>query len=419
MRFFDIHPVNLVKALSMALELSINGMSRHHWQTAMICKKIADQILMSTTEQRTLVFAALLHDIGAASSWDERQKIKQTDMFEKRSLGAHAEAGYLLLKDSPQLGYIAESIRYHHDYWCGGNKSGLQGEQIPIVSRIIHLADRVQILIHHNQSIFAQREKILDSIDRSSGIVFDPFLVEAVHEITKAESFWLDLVNASYYENFFKTLDVYGSVRYSSDDAIQIANIFAKIIDRISKFTAHHSRSVTKTAVFLAKLEGFSEDDAKSMEIAGLLHDLGKLAVPNAILEKPGKLTADEVVIVRQHTYYTYRILEQIDHFEIIAQWAAYHHETLDGQGYPFRIGGKDLSLGSRILAVADIFVALTESRPYRESLPKQKVQDIMTNMVKQNKIDGNVLKTLFDHYDDAILLVDIRLAVKESEKFA
>lgn len=259
----------------------------------------------------------------------------------------------------------------------------------------------------------------MESIDRSSGIVFDPFLVEAVHEITKAESFWLDLVNASYYENFFKTLDVYGSVRYSSDDAIQIANIFAKIIDRISKFTAHHSRSVTKTAVFLAKLEGFSEDDAKSMEIAGLLHDLGKLAVPNAILEKPGKLTADEVVIVRQHTYYTYRILEQIDHFEIIAQWAAYHHETLDGQGYPFRIGGKDLSLGSRILAVADIFVALTESRPYRESLPKQKVQDIMTNMVKQNKIDGNVLKTLFDHYDDAILLVDIRLAVKESEKFA
>jgi len=70
-------------------------------------------------------------------------------------------------------------------------------------------------------------------------------------------------------------------------------------------------------------------------------------------------------------------------------------------------------------LAVADIFVALTESRPYRENLPKQKVQKIMSDMVKRNKIDGYVLKTLFDHYDEAVLLVDIRLAINESERFA
>lgn len=79
--------------------------------------------------------------------------------------------------------------------------------------------------------------------------------------------------------------------------------------------------------------------------------------------------------MIKQHTYYTYRILKQIDGFSTIAEWAAYHHETLDGTGYPFRIKEHELSLGSRIVAVADVFAALTENRPYRATLELSAVE--------------------------------------------
>lgn len=410
MHSFDIHPVNLIKALSMALELAVHGMSSHHWRTALICDRIAKQIRLNPVAHQRLVYTALLHDIGAASSWSERKKIISNEQNNDQGMNRHAEDGYLLLKDSVQLGDLAEPIRYHHDRWAGGNYSGLRGEQIPLLSRIVHLADRIEILIHNNEFIFDQSKKILALIEKESGIEFDPSLVETVKELTKKESFWLDLINPNYYEMFFKSLDVYGSIRYSLDDAINIAEIFATIIDRMSSFTATHSRSVAKIAAFLAEIKGFSADEVKNMKIAGLLHDLGKLAIPNDILEKPGKLNNEEVVIIRQHTYYTYRILEQIDSFDTIAKWAAYHHETLDGQGYPFRIKEESIPLGSKIVAVADIFTALTENRPYRENLPEVKVKSIISKMVENGKIDRSIVNDLFEHYHEAmVIMLDLK----------
>ena len=113
-------------------------------------------------------------------------------------------------------------------------------------------------------------------------------------------------------------------------------------------------------------------------------------------------MTEEEYLLIKQHTYYTYRILQGIDNFEKIAQWAAYHHETLDGTGYPFRISEDSLSLGSKILAVADVFTALTEDRPYRESLSEEKVKDIMGKMAKYRRLDKQIIDLLFEHYQDA-----------------
>jgi putative nucleotidyltransferase with HDIG domain len=409
MHSFNIHPVKLIKALSMALELAVNGMSSHHWRTALISDRIAKQINLNAMEHQRLLYAALLHDIGAASSWSERRKIMETT---NQGMHRHAEDGYLLLKDSIQLGDLAEPIRYHHDRWAGGNYSGLKEEKIPLISRIIHIADRVEVLIRHDEFIFNQSKHILEVIEKSSGIEFDPTLVAAVQEIAKKESFWLDLVNPNYYEVFFRSLDVYGAICYSLDDAINIAEIFATIIDRMSSFTATHSHNVARIAAFLAKVKGFSADEVKNMKIAGLLHDLGKLAIPNNILEKPGQLNKEEVVIIRQHTYYTYRILQEIDGFDTIAKWAAYHHETLDGKGYPFRIAADSLPLGSRILAVADIFVALTENRPYRDSLPEVRVRAIMTEMVAKGKIDQLVVDNLFASYQEALAIMHDEKAI-------
>lgn len=409
MENFTIRPVNLIKALSTALELAVNGMDRHHWRTAVICKYIAECMGLETGVQQRLIYAALLHDIGAASNWDERRKLKDTDDFLPMGVYKHAEDGYSLLRDSTCMGALAEPIRHHHDKWEGGNLTGLAGEAIPLLSRILHIADRVEVLIDDQALILPQRTRILGRIEKRSGIDFDPQLVALLEACTKPEGFWLDLANPHYHETFFDSLAIYGAVSYSMDDAIGISEVFATIIDRMSKFTAHHSRSVAHVAVFLAEKAGFSAMERKTMQIAGLLHDLGKLSVPNEILEKPGALTAQEIAVVRQHTYYTYRILEKIDQFETIAKWAAYHHECLDGSGYPFKLDAASIPLGSRIVAVADVFVALTEDRPYRATLPEDRVKSIMRGMVKSGKLDEGPVELLLSDHATAALLVGAR----------
>lgn len=402
MHYYDIHPVNLIRSLSMALELAFTGMSKHHWRTAAICGELSARLSMSDADRQALIYAALLHDIGAASSWDERQRIKRVELLKAQEIYLHAEEGYRLLKDSPRFGHLARPIRHHHDLWSGGNPSGLRGDEIPLASRVIHLADRVEVLIDDGEMILFQQRSIIDQIAAKSGQDFDPALVEAFQAAGAVESFWLDLANPGYCATFWNGIDTSGTSRYSLDDFVQIAEIFATIIDRMSAFTATHSRSVAGMAVFLARLRGFSRDEMLCMQIAGLLHDIGKLAVPNEILEKPGKLTREEAMITRQHTYYTYQILAKIDHFKEIAKWAAYHHETLDGHGYPFHVPGDSLPLGARIVAVADVFVALIENRPYRKSLPEAQIRSIMTGMVKHNKIDGGVVGDLLERYDEA-----------------
>jgi len=180
----------------------------------------------------------------------------------------------------------------------------------------------------------------------------------------------------------------------------QIAKMFAAVIDKKSQFTHRHSKGVTSVAVQLATALDFRRDDIILMELAGLMHDLGKLSVPDEILEKPGPLTPDEFAVIRQHTFYTYHILKESGAPSPIPEWAAYHHEKLDGSGYPFHLDAPHLSLGSRIMAVADVFTALREDRPYRIGLSKNRIEEIMRKMVSKAALDGEVVNVLFDIYD-------------------
>lgn len=136
------------------------------------------------------------------------------------------------------------------------------------------------------------------------------------------------------------------------------------------------------------------------MLIAGYLHDLGKLAISNKILDKPGRLSEDEFNIIRSHTYYTYHLLEPIAAFQTINQWASYHHEKLDGTGYPFHIEGENIPLGSRVMAVADVFTAITEDRPYRKHMEDDSAKEILKNMVDSGSLDGKVVEILMENFE-------------------
>ncbi|WP_207722332.1 HD-GYP domain-containing protein [Acetobacterium fimetarium] len=180
-----------------------------------------------------------------------------------------------------------------------------------------------------------------------------------------------------------------------------MAKLFARVIDFRSNFTAVHSEGVAAVARRLAQLSKCDEMTCKKILAAGYVHDIGKLMVPAEILEKPGKLSEEEFAVIKGHTYYTYVLLDQVKGLEEINAYASMHHERLDGTGYPFKLKGEELSLGSRIMAVADVFTALTENRPYRKGMQKDAVIEILRNMADDNKIDKEIVETLITHYQE------------------
>ncbi len=131
--------------------------------------------------------------------------------------------------------------------------------------------------------------------------------------------------------------------------------------------------------------------------LAGALHDIGKMAVGNEILEKPDKLTDEEFDKMKNHVGYTYLILSQVDGFEDIRDWAALHHEKLNGKGYPFGKTADELNEQERIMACVDIYQALTEERPYKKGMSHEKTCDILDEMAEKGFVDADISRKMRD----------------------
>ena len=380
----QVNPFHFVKALSSALELSTNGISAHHLGTAIICQSFAKALRLSSDQQQLVVTSALLHDIGAASDWDEKHRIV-TDDHESHIFN-HAILGFQILKQTPLFEPMAQIILHHHDRFLGPNPSGAVGEEIPLLARVLHLADRIDVLIQPNQNILLQRESITRHILQSD--YFDPQLIGIFEQLALKESFWLDISTLSHADLYKESTDLFGKVSLDLDDLIAVAVVFASIVDEVSRFTYKHSFNVANVASALAQFTGHSDEEVKVFYLAGLLHDLGKLSVPSTILNKQSKLTDDEFLIMKQHPYYSQRILSMVDGLEELANWIGHHHEVDDGFGYPDRLLATEFNAGIRILQIADIFCAMVEKRPYRTSLSQDEVHRHLTELVRQGKLD-------------------------------
>lgn len=393
----------LLMALSKALDFGSKGVMHHHVRVALIAKQLAKSLKLPSSQVREAVYSSMLHDIGAIT-WDEKDQLQD---FEVKTPHSHSERGAVLLAKSPLFSRLTDVILYHHDNWDGRNGAVLKGSELPLLSRIIHLADRIDVLIDENVYILEQRDEILRTIKDYTGKMFDPLLVEALMELAQKESFWLDLTADNMEDLLLSGMESHKRT-INLMELISIGEIFAKVIDGKSPFTHYHSRMVAAVAAHMGRLAGYSEEKCQAMRLAGLLHDLGKMAVPERILVKPGRLDAAEYNIIKSHTYYTYRILERVEGFEDINQWASYHHECLTGNGYPFRKKAEELSDEARIMAVCDIFTALVEDRPYREGLPREKVEQILLHKAEKKDIDGKWVQLLLENYHQLALYKDL-----------
>jgi len=390
-----INLYELLLCLSNAQDLVSHDLSNHHQQVAYLSFRLAEQLRFPTNQQKSIFLAALVHDIGALSV-DEKLEIIDTESL---NINNHAFKGAKLLEKFKPLQEETNYIRYHHLPWNNGEGLKYKGNDVPFASHVIHLADRVCVKIDLSKNILSQLPEILSAIIKDKNTLFSPILVDALIELSKKEYIWLDLISNSPVDKLSK--DSFEVLVLEIDDIVDLTSVFSQIIDFRSEFTALHSAGVAVTARKIAELVGFSPLECKMMLIAGYLHDLGKLAIDNDVLEKPSKLNDDEFNEIRSHTYYTYQLLDNIKEFKTINTWASFHHERLDGNGYPFHIKGDNLSLGSRIMAVADVFTAITENRPYRNGMTYESTIDVLNNMVKNGGIDGKIVGLLADNFND------------------
>ena len=385
----------LLVCLTNAGDLVRPELSEHHQQVSYLAVKIAETMDLPLDQRKRLMLAGLLHDVGALSVED------RLDLLENEPPNSqdHAFIGARLIEEFIPLREVADIVRYHHIHWNNGEGHIHSGQEVPYLSHILHLADRIVVQVDRNHDVLDQIIKIQTNIQQQRGSTFIPELVDAFLDLSSQEYIWLDIV---YRPLLYILPEIvpFDSVELTLDEVVDLTRIFASIIDFRSPFTTNHSAGVAATAKKLAELLGFSENECKMMHIAGNLHDLGKLAVRADILDSPNKLSTSEMNVVRSHTFYTYRLLQAIKGFETINEWASFHHEKMSGKGYPFHIEGANLSLGARIMAVSDIFTAISEDRPYRVGMSNEHAISVLQSMVANQSICPYVVSVLKENFE-------------------
>ncbi|MCF6094952.1 HD-GYP domain-containing protein [Microaerobacter geothermalis] len=164
----------------------------------------------------------------------------------------------------------------------------------------------------------------------------------------------------------------------------EIIYVLIKALDSRDTYTASHSLKVANYSLLIAKEMQLPKEQQKVIFLSALFHDIGKIGIPDYILNKPGKLTAEEYELVRQHPEYGYHLLMEIDKLKKlqIPKYVLYHHERIDGRGYPIGLKGEDIPLGAKIIAVADTFDAMTSVRPYRKPFTEREALDELAQVM-------------------------------------
>jgi len=393
---------HVVYALSDALDLVGVDDVAHGKRVGVMAAACGEAIGLGKHETEFLFDLGMLHDIGVSSTRTHQNLVAEFDWVGSME---HCEVGYALLHSFEPLARMALPIRLHHTRWDALVGQGVDTD-VALHANLIHLVDRVDALIAQyaaEGAVLLRAAPVRKQIEAHAGTHFSPLLVEAFMRASAAEAFWLQLDRRCIQAQLMERLEVRESRRTSIHELKHLANIFARIVDAKSHFTAEHSIGVAALGRWLAERMGLNEANCEKIEIAGLLHDVGKLRVPDEILDKPAPLDDRERQIIRTHSFETYVILHAIRGFEEIAQWAAYHHEEPDGTGYPFRLQGSQLPLEARILRVADIFQALAQDRPYRQGLDAQVILANLQDLVARRLVDPQVVTIVASDLDGAM----------------
>lgn len=388
-------------ALSDALDFveinTLGSSSFHSKRVAYIALRLSEFYILSEKEKFDLCSYSILHDNGLSEEnlvnhFEENPVKSNQNIMEQYP--KHCEIGEKNIIGFPFLSSQKNIVKYHHENYDGSGYFGLKDEQIPLLAQIIALADTVDNIFHFENPSIENREKIVTFINKKENIFYSAQLVKNFNALANETAFWLDLQSTNLEKLVLNKIKNF-TMNINLEHLVKLSSVFSTIIDSNSKFTSRHSSGLSEKVEKMAYFYEYDSEKIMKLIIAANLHDLGKLAVPNKILDKPTQLTKEDFAIVKCHTYYTRQALEKVNGFEDIVDWAANHHEKLDGTGYPYGIDGSKLTKESRLMSCLDMYQALTEDRPYRKGLTHTKTMEILYEHASKGYIDSNIVKDL------------------------
>src|SRR5215213_1968473 len=269
---------------------------------------------------------------------------------------------------------VLHALASAYEQWDGkGWPGSCRGEEVPVASRLAQLAEFVEVA-HRVGGVEAARELAR----RRAGRQFDPGLASLV--VQDAEMLLSDLDGVTTWEAVI-----------DAEPALAIASF----VDLKSPFTLGHARAVADLAAEAGAALGLSVGELRTLRRAGLVHDLGRLGVSNAIWDKPGPLGAGEWERVRIHPYFTERMLSQSAALAPLGAIAVQHRERLDGSGYPRGLSGAAISRPARILAAADAYQAMREPRPHRAAVEPDQAAAELTGEVRVGRFDAEAVEAV------------------------
>ena len=384
---------DIISQLSIALdavEAELLGATRYHSKrVCVLCLAIGNYMGYDEEHLFNLAGCALLHD-NALTEYILSEKPGESQALNIRS---HCIIGQNNCGYFPFPGTIEGFVLYHHEYADGSGAFGKKYGEYPEEAGIIALADQIDVKYPMQKLNASGLEKVRQFIRAGTGRRFDPAAAEAA--LAVLDQAFLDRVSD---ENVSETIrsglpDVVR--RISNQDIVSLSGIIARIIDYKSEFTQEHSIQIANKAWYMGGIYHYPEELRADIYLAAAFHDIGKLFIPGAILEKPGRLTDEEFEIIKSHAQYTWNILKVVRGFEEIAVWASDHHEKLDGTGYPFGKTGSRLDFNSRLLACLDIYQAVREKRPYHPVRSHKETMKILYDMAGRGLVDEGITRDL------------------------
>jgi len=369
---------DFVGAFIKVVDMVNAGLSNHHQRTAYLADLLCRRLKLDQADHQAVVLAALMHDIGVVPL-----RIKADDLLFEKDMEVHSWAGWMMLRSCPALKLEAGLVKYHHWPWTEIKKMQGQTRKTAELANVINLADHLDIVSRSLRSMAVVSREL-----KHDPSAFVPDHLDAALALVSEGDLFVNIDEAAKDFEFSPSPSHF----LSMEEIIIFSKLFAELIDSRSPFTASHSNAVAHIALYLHQLAALPEDEAPIIFMAGLLHDIGKLAVPLELIEKESRLTGAEMEMVRRHAAISWETLTALPGFHRVAVWGALHHERLNGAGYPFGLSYQNLSIQSRLMAVADVLTALTEERPYRPGFRHKEVVEILTGMAKSKLLDADMV---------------------------
>ena len=370
------------------IESEIAGASKYHsLRVASLCAKLGKQAGYDDDSLLALFVCALFHD----NALTEHTLNQRAALYNKIDLAVHCKDGQRNIEWLPFAKNVDGYILHHHSCENGSGPFGVHN--FPDEAAFIGAADTVDVMFHLQRVPLSKLEKTKDKIAARKGAFSTKSAVEALLEILDSE-----MLESLHDENIYTTVQQLFPAwkeRIDSKTVLRLGRFISHIIDCKSRYTRKHSEQIANRTWLMADYYGFTREEKAQLYLAAAMHDIGKIAIPSEVLEKPGKLEKDEYKTIMSHVRHTYDWLGEIEGLGKVRAWASEHHEKLNGTGYPLGKKGTELDFNSRLMACIDIYQAVSEQRPYHLARSHKETMAILYDMKKNGLIDEKIVDDL------------------------